>query len=304
MSRKFLGSALLLPVLAACGIESTETRSIRQLPSAALSSLAGVLDYQIGPNWGKTVVTSDSLSKQSPAFQRAAKATARVRLGFGGATAFVIGEKNGETVMATNHHVIEDQDTCESARISFEMMNINGLRCKSVVTTNTDLDLTIFTLSGVTATQQAELRKVAESFDPGETQKGMELLTIGYGVAGNDNQRNLMSGQDEECKTFSPDGEVRYMADPDQFNPGPYKTWMFATGCDVSHGDSGSAIVERATGKVVGILSTGKIPKNKVVRDQSFLDRIFDESSEDVWDELTYAVPASKIVETVGDHLP
>ena len=304
MSRKLLGSFLMLPALAACGIDATETRSLRQLPSEALSGLAGVLDYQIGPNWGKTVVTKDSLSKQSRAFQRAAKSTARVRLGMGGATAFVIGEKDGETIMATNHHVIEDQDTCQGARISFEMLDITGLRCKSVINTNTDLDLTIFTLSGVTAEQQAELRKVAKSFDPGETEKGMELLTIGYGVAGNDSQRNLMSGQDEECKTFSPDGEVRFMADPDQFNPGPYKTWMFATGCDVSHGDSGSAIVERATGKVVGILSTGKIPKNKIVRDQSFLDRIFGDSSEEVWEELTYAVPASKIIEMVGDDLP
>ncbi|MEY4630099.1 MAG: Trypsin-like peptidase domain [Pseudomonadota bacterium] len=304
MTKKMVFALIALPFVAACGGEFRESRSIRQIPSEIMSGMAGVLDYQIGPNWGKTVVTRESLAKETPAFQRAAKATARVRLGFGGATAFVIGEKNGETIMATNHHVIEDQSTCDGAKISFEMLDIRDLRCDQVVNTNTDLDLTIFTLKGVTAAQQAELRKVAKSFDDNETRKGMELLTIGYGVAGNDGQRNLMSGQDAECKTFSPDGEVRYMADPDQFNPGPYKTWMFATGCDVSHGDSGSALVDRKTGAVVGILSTGKIPKNKVVRDQSFLDRIFADASEEVWQELTYAVPASKIVETVGDDLP
>lgn len=304
MKTKLALTLIALPVVTACGGLSGETRSIRQIPSEEMAGLAGILDYQIGPNWGKTIVTKASLAKEAPAFQRAAKATARVRLGFGGATAFVIGEKNGETIMATNHHVIKDQSGCDRAAISFEMLDIRDLRCNQLVNTNTDLDLTIFTLKGVTETQQSELRKVAKSFDPMETRKGMELLTIGYGVAGNDSQRNLMSGQDAECKTFSPDGEVRYMADPDQFNPGPYKTWMFATGCDVSHGDSGSALVDRKTGAVVGILSTGKIPKNKVVREQNFLDRIFDESSEEVWEELTYAVPASKIVEMVGDDLP
>ena len=57
-------------------------------------------------------------------------------------------------------------------------------------------------------------------------------------------------------------------------------------------------------GEVVGIISTGKIPKNPVVREAAFLTRIFDESAEEVWQELSYAVPASKILEVVGDSLP
>lgn len=288
----------------ACGISSRDSRSLRQLPDSRLSAFSGVLDYQIGPTWGKTIVTQESLQTQSPAFQRAAKATARVRLGFGGATAFVIGERNGQVLMATNHHVIEDDNGCSAAKISFEMLNISGLKCDKIINTNTDLDLTIFTLSGPTAEQKQTLLSVAKSFDTAETRKGTKLLTIGYGVAGNSGQKNLMSGQDDDCKTYSPDGEVRFMADPDEYNPGPFKTWMFATGCDVSHGDSGSALVDRETGEVVGILSTGKIPKNSVVREQSFLSKIFTESSEDVWKELTYAVPASKIRELVGDDLP
>jgi hypothetical protein len=170
--------------------------------------------------------------------------------------------------------------------------------------TNTDLDLTIFTLSGVNEQSKKELLKVAKSFDTSAPVKGENLLTIGYGVAGNSSQRNLMSGQDSDCKTFSPDGEVRFMPDPDELNPGPYETWMFATGCDVSHGDSGSALVDRTTGAVRGILSTGKIPKSEVVRDAAFLERIFAESDEAVWKELTYAVPASQIVEVVGEYLP
>ena len=294
----------VISLVSGCGISHKDSRSLRRMPDSRLSALAGVLDYQIGPSWGKTIVTQDSLQSQSPAFQRAAKATARVRLGFGGATAFVIGEKNGQVILATNHHVIGEDSDCSGAKISFEMLNISNLKCDKIINTNTDLDLTIFTVTGASAEQKETLMAVAKTFDDGETQKGTKLLTIGYGVAGNSGQKNLMSGQDEDCKTYSADGEVRYMADPDEFNPGPYKTWMFATGCDVSHGDSGSAIVDRETGNVVGILSTGKIPKNAVVREQSYLSKIFSESSEDVWKELTYAVPASKIRELVGDDLP
>ena len=294
----------VISLVSGCGIHTKETRSLRELPNSKLAALAGVLDYQIGPSWGKSIVTKDSLPSQSAAFQRAAKATARVRIGFGGATAFVIGEKDGDVVMATNHHVIGSDSACSGAKISFEMLNISNLRCEKIINTNTDLDLTIFTISKPTNDQKKALMAVAKSFHDGETRKGTKLLTIGYGVAGNSGQKDLMSGQDDDCKVFSPDGEVRFMADPDEYNPGPYKTWMFATGCDVSHGDSGSAIVDRETGEVVGILSTGKIPKNSVVRDQSYLTKIFDESSEEVWKELTYAVPASKIRELVGEDLP
>lgn len=298
----FIASALA-SLATACGTPSTESRTLRQLPSEQLAATAGVLDYQIGPTWGKVPVSKDTLDNQSPAFQRAAKATAKIRFAMGGATGFVIGEKNGETLLATNNHVIGSKEDCSAADISFELLEITGVRCKKIVVTNTDIDLTVITLDRLNVEQRQTLKGVARTFKNDIPRKGTELLTIGYGVAANPGQRKLMAGQDEDCKTFSPDGEMRYMADPDQFNPGPHKTWMFATGCDVSHGDSGSAIVDRETGEIVGILSTGKIPKNDVVRDRSFLEKIFDDSSEDVWSELTYAVPSSKILELIGTDI-
>jgi hypothetical protein len=55
---------------------------------------------------------------------------------------------------------------------------------------------------------------------------------------------------------------------------------------------------------VVGILTTGKIPKDAKVREASYLKNIFEDSSEDVWKELSYVVPASKIQEIAGDLIP
>jgi hypothetical protein len=273
------------------------------VPGSKLSAVADILDYQIGSTWGKSIIKQDSLENSSPAIRRAAKATARVRLGFGGATAFAIGQRGDQVLMATNHHVIGSEDQCQNAGISFEMLGISSLQCDRIIETSTDLDLTIFTISGTTAEQVSKIVSVAKSFNKDEPRKGRTLATIGYGVAGNPGQRNLMKGLDEDCKIFSPDGESRFMADPDEFNPGPHMTWMFAIGCDVSHGDSGSAIVDRESGDVIGIVSTGKIPKDVKVRESTYLSGIYDAASEDVWKELTYAVPASKIWELLGSAL-
>lgn len=289
--------------LSACG--QTSNRSLRDMSQLQLAKRKGVEDYQIGPEWGKKIVKKDSLDSQTKVFQKLAKGTAKIGFGFGGATGFAIGEKDGDVVLATNHHVIGGTKDCKSANISFEMLGISRLKCDKILVTSTDLDLTIFTISGASADAKAKILEVAMPFDTAPSKKGTQLLTIGYGIAGgNDSQKNMMAGQDSDCKTFSPDGEMRFMADPDELNPGPHKTWMFATGCDVSHGDSGSALVERRTGKIVGILSTGKIPKSPKVRDADYLKQIFDEASEDVWKELTFAVPSDKIIEVVGSYLP
>jgi Trypsin-like peptidase domain len=293
----------IVPMLAVvtfigCGNVKTST-SLRNYQQT-MAGPRSVSDYQIGSSWGKKQVTQAILDSESPIFKRLAHATGKVSVGFGTATAFVIGEKNGKVLMATNHHVIEDQAGCGGSRLSFEFLGLRNLACDTVITTSTDLDLTLFTLKNVTPEAKAKLLAVAKAFSTDLPRKGQKLLTIGYGVASNPSG-NLMSGQDDDCKTFSPDEEIRFMADPDEFNPGPYKTWMFATGCDVSHGDSGSAIVDSETGDVVGILSTGKIPKNARVRDAAYLSDIYDSSSEDVWKELSYMVPSSKIMELATD---
>lgn len=290
----------IIQSLASCG--GTSSSSIRDL--SQLKNDRGILDYQIGPNWGKKVVSLNSIASENAAFQRAAKSTARVNLGLGGATGFVLGERNGELVFATNHHVIGDARGCARATVSFELLGVKGLKCKEILFSSTDLDLTLFNVKSISQEDTDKLLQVARSFDSAEPVKGTPIVTVGYGTAGNSGQKDLMATNDSDCKVFSPDGEARYMKDPDEFNPGPFMTWLFATGCDVSHGDSGSAMVHADNGNVIGIVSTGKIPKNPKVREASYLEKIYEESSEEVWSELTYVVPASKIVEAAKDYLP
>lgn len=253
-------------------------------------SATGIDDYRLGDEWGKKPV--GDMSRESPAFRRAAMATARV----GGATGFYLGKFEGVHVMATNHHVY--QSSCVGSRVRFPILNVQAT-CASFFGSWPEIDLALFTVRFENPADEAKLMEVAANFQFHEdVQAGQRLLTIGFGVAGN-SMREEVANQDSDCYVFSGTGEYRLMGDPDEFNPGSYRAWSFANGCDVSHGDSGSAMVDRNTGKVMGIIWTGKIPKARSIQRSEYLSRIFADQSEEIWSELSFAVPAKKI----GDFL-
>ncbi|MFK7824118.1 MAG: serine protease [Oligoflexales bacterium] len=248
--------------------------------------------YQLGSEWGKKALSRRNLNKYPPSFQKAALATLRV----GGATGFYIGEYNGYHLVATNHHVMPRESACLGRDVKFKLLE-KSFVCKKFFGHWTDIDFALFAIE-VNKSEDIELLsrvKLDVDFNS-DLYPGQELLTIGYGVANNPIRR-IVGTMDSDCKVFSEQGEFRFMADPDVLNPGPYKAWSFALGCDVSHGDSGSAIVDRESGKVVGIIWTGKIPKDSKVQDSEYLSQILEENSPEIWIDLNYAVPASKIRE-------
>ncbi len=268
--------------------------------SSDLRSL--VLDdrYRLGSEWGKVPVTPADLEAAPETFKRAALATAKA----GGGTAFYLGHFAGHHVMATNHHVFPRSSSCLGKTIQFPLLGVNA-RCAKFFGSWSDIDLALFTIEMSGAQDELKLARVAGNFAfHAPIYPGQELLTIGFGVANNP-MRRLVANQDSDCKVFSGQDEFRFMGDPDDFNPAPYRAWSFANGCDVSHGDSGSAMVDRATGQVVGIIWTGRIPKSSQVQDSTLLDELFRTGDEAIWKELSYAVPARKIgalLQTIADN--
>lgn len=257
-----------------------------------LTAFAGTDSYRLGDEWGKRPVTQADLANATPAFRRAVLATA----GIGGGTSFYLGKFAGRHVMATNHHVMPS-DSCRSRTARFRLLGVNA-PCETFLGTWPEVDLALFTVR-LTAADEAKLAPVAGNFQMHDDVKaGQLLLTVGFGSAGNPTGQ-LVAGQDADCYVFSGDGEYRQMADPDQYNPGSYRAWSFSFGCDGSHGDSGSSVVDRATGKVVGIFWTGRIPKDRGVQSSAYLTKLFREKQEAIWEQLNYAVPARKI----GEHL-
>jgi hypothetical protein len=196
--------------------------------------------------------------------------------------------------MATNHHVCPSYNECSgSTAIQFPLLNFTT-RVTEFYGSWDEIDLSLFAIEVNDPKVIALLTTVASPFAFHDDLKhGEPLVTIGFGIGDNPG-RVMMGNRDSDCKVYSRDGEYRLMADPDDLNPGPYKAWSFANGCDVSHGDSGSAMMDRDNGHVVGIIWTGKIPKNPKVQQDSYLKQIFNSepASEDVWKELSYSVPA------------
>lgn len=245
--------------------------------------------YRIGDEWGKKPVTAEQLEKESKGFRRAAMATGKV----GGGTTFYLGKFNGVYVSATNYHVMETSSGCSGKTVNYPWLEMK-VPCETFLGSWSDIDLALFTLK-VTPEQAAKLEEVRANFKfDAEIFPGQELLTIGFGIADNP-FRTMVANQDADCKVFSAKSDFHFMADPDELNPGPYKAWSFANGCDVSHGDSGSAMIDRKTGDVVGIIWTGRIPKDKKVQSSAYLKDILDKGSKEIWEHLSYSVPAPKM---------
>lgn len=253
--------------------------------------------YQIGNEWGKKLVTQESLKNESVAFQKTALRTAKFGSFLGSGTAFYLGKFNGQHIMASNYHVITSADDCKNGRAEFTMIN-KIFKCEKFLGSWSDVDFALVTIK-VSKEDEASLEGLGQNMAwDSKLEKGQKLLTIGHGFANNSSQK-LVANQDEDCIVYSKTDDVRFMADPDDVNPGDYSVWSFANGCDVSHGDSGSAMVDRLTGEMVGIIWTGRIPKDKKVQDPTYLSDIYHQNSEDVWKQLSYAAPAYKIKEVL-----
>ena len=248
--------------------------------------------YRIGDEWGKRPYSEKN--QYSEPVLRMAQATARV----GGATGFYLGEFAGRHVMATNYHVCESERDCLGTLVRFTALG-RSYTINRFFGSWSDVDLALFTIDVPNAKDASLLQSVASPFDfSNSLYRGQPLATVGFGVGSNPG-RAMVINEDSDCVVFSDANEFRFMADPDDLNPGPYKAWSFANGCDVSHGDSGSAMIDRETGQVVGIIWTGKIPKSSFVQSSKFLKDLLASPNEVVWKELSYAVPSQKI----GDYL-
>jgi hypothetical protein len=279
-------------VLSFVSFSQTSYSRIEFAKSNTISS--GVEEYRLGDEWGKKKITKTGLKSESEVFKRAALATAYLEPG---GTSFYLGKFNDSHVIATNHHVCLKSKDCLNTQADFKLLG-KKFKITTFYATIPEIDLALMEIS-IPKNDEALMNTVAKNFSFDRMpKKGLKLITIGFGVGGNSNDY-LMGNQDSDCRILSEDNEVRQLADPDEINPMDYKAWSFAHSCDISHGDSGSAMVDRKNGDILGIVWTGKFPKIPDVQDSSILEKIFRQSSHIIWTDMNYAVPAHKIRETL-----
>ncbi len=246
--------------------------------------------YQIGEVWGKHEVTAQEL--ENKIIHRAALGTASVRMG--GATSFYIGKFNGYHVMATNYHVYSDTSQCVGRPVRFISMN-KVFKCVAFLGAWSKIDLALYTIDVVTPEDEAVFAQLAGNFAfKSSIHQNQPLLTLGYGLAMNPSYK-LTINYDSDCRVFSGDGEFVDLKDPDTMNPAPYTAVSFSNGCDISHGDSGSAVLDRSTGALLGLVWTGATPKDPKVRSEDYLLDLVKLHRPEIWTQLSYAIPAPVI---------
>ena len=269
-----------------CGASSLELNRL----ASDEEEIANIDDFQIGQEFGKHPFTFADL-EHVPAAMKVAHGTGYLD----GGTVFFIGKFAGKLIFASNHHVCPKAKEREGVDIDLPVLKTTAVATK-LLGTWPKIDTSLLVAEMKNPKEKNILLPYAQNFDfTAKLTRGQKLVTLGFGWADNP-ETNLMINYDDDCIVFS-DG-LRYLADPDKVDPAKYKSWSFANGCDISHGDSGSAALDRKTGKVVGIIWTGKMPKLPKARDSDYLQRIMeDRDEEEIWNELTYAVPSSKIGE-------
>jgi hypothetical protein len=278
---------------------------------------------QIGPTWDK-VETAKNLVNLPASLQKAALSIANFKHG----TAFYVGKFNGLYVMATNAHVVSNKINdllperihrlsddpsliCTSGQtgsptelVRFDLQK-RTFECDKLIGVWPSIELSLFSIK-VSAADDSFFDNIGVKLDfATPPMRGRRLIAFGYGEFMNPGESDvaLMETAGPFCKTFSRSGELRLMNDPDEHNPGPYKVWSFAVGCNVAWGDSGSPVLDKSTGKAVGVIWTARYPKGTDVKNAMALETMISNQPLEVWSQLSYASPAIKIREVLRAEL-
>jgi hypothetical protein len=245
--------------------------------------------YQVGEFWSKKLI-----HKASPSSMVFKESVGEVGAR---ATLFYVGEINNKHWAITNNHVcpkIKENtllvNRCKGQWVHFHYyknkkgQSLTGsIKNVPLIVKSLDLALLEITFDNLNSFQRKPKALKLSNKRPYLNQ---ELISVGYGVHKNEYGSLMIEEESFDCQIFS--SEVRLTGDPDTQNPIDYKVYSFLHGCDVSHGDSGSPILDRNSKEVVGLLWSGKYPKSKSISKYGFEKLPLDF----LWKELNYASPS------------
>lgn len=262
--------------------------------------VANAKSYQVGEYWSKKHIAKAS--------KRAQKLKESIGEVGARATLFYIGKINNKHWAITNHHVCPalsnssklKANRCNGQWIKFfyyknqRGYSLNGFINKvPLIIKSLDLALLEITFNNLSDFSRPPK---ALKFSDKAPLLNQELISIGYGGHNNEYGTLMVEEDSFECQVFSSKTQLR--KDPDTLNPVSYEVHSFLHGCDVSHGDSGSPIIDRRTYDVVGLLWSGKFPKHESISRYGFetLPLQF------LWKELNYASPGFMIKQKLDSY--
>lgn len=272
----------------------------------ALAKAKTPVSYQIGEDWSRIFFKNFTNDR---VLNHVLSATAKVEipasLGIVPAqgSAFYVGQFNGEYLMMTNHHVISNFSQCRypgPGRVRAKITFATGdhYDCARIVATFENIETTFFTIN-VPDSKKGLFQNLALKLDFKRTYKaGDKLLTAGYGTF--DNPRAKLTYENSDtCELVSNTSEPHWLSFVNSKSKRTVQAWSFSHACEISPGDSGSPIVSRLTGKVIGLNWATETNKPMSLRDSATIQNMIQDQDPFMWRDLSYGVPNLSILPAI-----
>lgn len=205
-------------------------------------------------------------------------------------TAFYIGLYNGSPYFITNNHVLSSDLECNQTTITLATKELKSkiFRCDRIISTTSFKDGSDVTLFSVKKRDDLSLVGRELKLANSRPLPGDKLSIIGFGSQRESKgQFNPTISNDDDCIYYDSGRnlEIDFVSVDD----------AFATGCDTSTGDSGSAIMNRQTGEVVALLFG--FVKSKTFRPTSgAIQNLVHQSTDLLWSHASLGISISEVI--------
>jgi hypothetical protein len=225
----------------------------------------GMLRYQGGDYYNRTLINRSNITQQNANEQRTIYRMGKVIVGSSNlGTAFLIGERDGGFLFLTNNHVLKNQSECR--RSTLTMMNERGRvvisKCHTVLRSGGPKQATDYTYFTVLKTRDNQYLSSLGDLEFANLlpRVGAALTVFGFGEGKfSKNTFDLKLSHDSDCILLSTNLKTLILEGDEVRN-------SLTTSCDTVNGDSGGIIIERHTGRAIGLLYGNAVQRRGKLR--------------------------------------
>lgn len=265
---------------------------------------------QVGDSYSKfdykDVYRSESNQHLDNLIENTVLINSRRRGGVSRGTGFYIGKHGGNHVFVTNAHVMSESE-CSEADVSFL---VNGMvrrtaRCEKVLFSRfvkEKSDITVFTVKESMVSDM--LGRGLEIDWDFKVEPGVKVAQAGFGLkTGSFHTSRLAELRLKRFNmevSFDSDCVISSKKDTLYFLENLNAEGVFSTGCDMASGDSGSALMDRESGKVLGLVFATS--DNKFWTSSEIFWQIIGSDNKRLWQNGSYAISLASLKEFFLEH--
>lgn len=280
----------------------------------SFSSLASTI--QIGDEYSKTPWREAYQQSGLPFIKDHIENTVLINTpaarGVGRGTGFYIGIHQGRHLFLTNAHVLGSHE-CRGTTITFLKSNLTPGRasCEKILVSLFKRDESDMTLFSVNENQLKDFAGKGLELDLDFSPRaGQMLMQYGFGIKSIPRFRDAEQAQraftgnaniDSDCAVISPNDVLQTVPDMS----GKLVHHNISIGCDVTGGDSGSAIVDRETGRVVALLwASGINPRERDrISSADLWASVIGSEDPRIWKNFAFAISMKKLKPILAPYL-